>query len=677
MSSYDDWNKLDDDEDVELEDAGYLEGNKDVILFCIDCSPSMQELYDDERYEDVQTCRLFTALEAAMQIQKKKVIVGPNDSVGIMLFNTTRRNEATAGQGAEIKKGTYVYQPIATIDAPKVQELMRLLDAVRDKPKLLSQEFPPLTESRVPMGDVFTSCNWVMRDGASKTAVKRVFLITDEDDPHPGPTHDRLAKSAKTTLEDLLQAGVTVEPFFISSEDKSFDPSKFYSFVLSPTNVIEDAESGGAVLPESISIARVEDLLSQMRFHEVPKRAFFSTRLQLAEGFVIGVKGYTPVTERKKGKHEYFYDLGDRMVVAKSRSIMVDDMSHAYADKSEILSGMTLGKASMDEEKEDAEQAVGVARVTQANMRPFYTQDEINSFRTMGLEPMIKLLGFKDISELAYEDNVKHSTFIYPDEMTYSGSKRTFTALLRTMVRKKKIGIALGLARRNSTPTFYAMLPQLPKTDESGWDDPPGIHLIPLPFADDIRAARVERAYQANSELEKMARAWIDKITVRQGGYPPDTYPNPSLAYHNAQLEAAAFREEFDAESFEDLSKPKYDMIHKRAGQLMRAWKEALLVDETANTVTETAGTKRKADVTVNEAEIRSMNDYGTLAKLRVDQLKDGCQVRVFLDAQLGNPRCSQALRNAHEFCKSKSLPSSGKKADLMERVGEWLEAHP
>lgn len=29
----------------------------------------------------------------------------------------------------------------------------------------------------------------------------------------------------------------------------------------------------------------------------------------------------------------------------------------------------------------------------------------------------IKLLGFKDRTELAFEDNVKHSVFIYPDEL--------------------------------------------------------------------------------------------------------------------------------------------------------------------------------------------------------------------------------------------------------------------
>jgi hypothetical protein len=52
----------------------------------------MLALRDDPVYEDVKTCHVLTALEAAMQIQKKKIIVGPNDSVGILLFNTVRAN---------------------------------------------------------------------------------------------------------------------------------------------------------------------------------------------------------------------------------------------------------------------------------------------------------------------------------------------------------------------------------------------------------------------------------------------------------------------------------------------------------------------------------------------------------------------------------------------------------
>lgn len=48
----------------------------------------MQEVYRDPKNDGQKTSHLLSALEAAMQIQKRKVIVGPNDAVGIVLFNT-------------------------------------------------------------------------------------------------------------------------------------------------------------------------------------------------------------------------------------------------------------------------------------------------------------------------------------------------------------------------------------------------------------------------------------------------------------------------------------------------------------------------------------------------------------------------------------------------------------
>ncbi len=66
-----------------------FEGQRDVVLFCIDCSSSMHERpkeSPDEQYKS----HVYTALEAVMQIQKRKVVVGPNDAVGILLFNTVR-----------------------------------------------------------------------------------------------------------------------------------------------------------------------------------------------------------------------------------------------------------------------------------------------------------------------------------------------------------------------------------------------------------------------------------------------------------------------------------------------------------------------------------------------------------------------------------------------------------
>ncbi|KAJ7248523.1 SPOC like C-terminal domain-containing protein [Mycena rebaudengoi] len=646
--AYDDWNRIDDEEDEELQDASHLESKKDVILFCIDCSESMLELRDDPVYENVKTCHAFAALDAAMQIQKKKVIVGPNDAVGILLFNTTKRAETSHNQGgSEIKKNCFVYQPIEPLNAPKIQELIQLLDAFREDPEELKNNFPPLVGKRVAMGDVFTSCNWVLRDGAPKTASKRVFLITDEDDPHSGPGSKQLVTSARTTLIDLTQSGVAVEPFFISTPDKPFDVSKFYSSVLLPNNLVDEDdidEDDPSVLPESISISRIEDLLAQMRFHEVPKRAQFSIPFELADGLSIGVKGYGLVTEQKKGAYKYFVDLGERMEVATVRT-------QAEVDKTKMVFGMDVGAPDEAEEESSGTRVVKTGHAGSygglISFQPFYTAEDIRSFRTLG--PGASFLGSRIAQSLPFEDNIKHSQFIYPDEMAYSGSKRTFSALLKSMIKKKKMGLVLSLTRRNAVTHVLCLAPSK-KVDEGGWTDPAGFHLIPLPFADDIRAAPLETGCRASEETKDAARAWIDKLSVKNGAYPPDSYPNPALAFHNAQLQATAFDEEFDPEAFEDLTAPKVDMIHKRAGKLLENWKIAVANDEnavSAPAAVKEKATKRKADVDVSEAEIRSRYSEGMLKKLTVDQLK--------------------------AFLKSKGQTHSGKKADLLERVEEYL----
>jgi ATP-dependent DNA helicase 2 subunit 1 len=41
--------------------------------------------------------------------------------------------------------------------------ILHFLDA-RDNPGLLSEDYPS-TDKHIPVGDLFTSCNWVLRDG--------------------------------------------------------------------------------------------------------------------------------------------------------------------------------------------------------------------------------------------------------------------------------------------------------------------------------------------------------------------------------------------------------------------------------------------------------------------------------------------------------------------------------
>ncbi|KAJ3935286.1 MAG: SPOC like C-terminal domain-containing protein [Lentinula lateritia] len=646
MAPYDDWNRVDEDEEDELQDAAFFDAKKDVILFCIDCSPSMLALRPDPENETKNTSHLYAALNSAMNLQKRKVVTGPNDSFGILLFNTTRKPDTPRTQGSEIKKNMFLYQPIGPISAPTIQELIQLLNAAQEDSDEIQKQFPPC-DSRVAMGDVFTSCNWVIRDGAPKTATKRVFLITDEDDPHP--SSKQLKISAQTTLEDLAQAGVVVEPFFIQSEDRPFDVTKFYSSVLQTNAFADDVDSDPSILNQSISVSRIEDLLSQMKFREVAKRALFNIPFELAKGLTIGVKGYGLVTEQKKGEYKYFVDLGDRLEAATVKTGQLDEDRDVEVDKSNIVYGMAVvGAAPSNDDAED--DSMAATKVVKSGQRPFYTADEMRSFRTLGLEPGLKLLGFKPRDTLKFEDNVKHSLFLYPEENTYAGSKRTFSALLKSMIKKKVVGLARGVLRRNSTPTIYAVLPQEEDVDEM---EPAGFHIIPLPFADDIRSAPIDEGYIASDDLKDKARAWINKMTIKSG-YVPDSYPNPALAFHYDQLEASAFREEFNPDAFEDLTEPNVDLIHAKAGKLLKEWKVELADDHSATLVIPVTGSKRKSEDTSNDgidvAEIKTRFESGSLMKLKVDQLK--------------------------AFCRSQNLSTSGKKADLIQRVEDWCNSH-
>lgn len=81
-------------------------------------------------------------------------------------------------------------------------------------------------------------------------------------------------------------------------------------------------------------------------------------------------------------------------------------------------------------------------------------------------------------------------------------------------------------------------------------------------------------------------------------------------------MEASAFREQYDPDSFEDLTEPKLDMIHKvrylitilcfrpsvngvvgnqRVGKLIKDWKTLLMNDESADVVVSKTGSKRKS----------------------------------------------------------------------------------
>ncbi|KAF8340621.1 ku70-like protein [Cantharellus anzutake] len=664
------WLNITEDED-ELEDEYILSSTKDTILFCIDASQSMQSPIGSNGAEAVEIGKrgkrerpkshFYQALKCALDIMKRKVVISPNDSLGILFFNTAEK------KGEVVMANHYLYQPVSQLNSEIITRIQDLIYEAADDPEILTKKFQPVgPRINVPIGDVFASCNLVLRAGAPKTSVKRIFFITNEDDPKS------LEGPATKRLEDLAAQGIAMVPFFISTEEKPFLITKFYSNVLS-IGLEDDGASPFTSVCEGF-----EGVINEMRVREMPRRAMWSIPLEIAEGLTIGVKGYGLVTEQRKPQYKYVWTQGGTTKEVLSRTVYTDQDQQTEVKRTKIFYGVKMGdgvdfgleaspklaiEGEDDSETEDEDVKPSLKNSRGQGPKPkkvLFTAEEVKEFRTIGLSPGVKILGYKDKSELQFEDNVKHAYFLYPDESKYIGSTRTFLALLRTLVAKDKIAIARVVMRRNMSPAFCAILPQEEVIDESGTQKvPPGLNIIQLPFADEIREPPLTQCYRGSDDLSDAAAAIIKKMTLKTG-YRPEAFPNPSLSLHYAFLEANALATEFDPDAIEDHTLPNYDMIHERVGPLMKAWGDQLEKERNANLMFKSSAAKGKKRVASeatedgpDETEIRARFEAGELRKLT-------------------NPVLKAFLKH-----KGERVASNATKDVLVKHVTAWLDSHP
>ena len=162
-----------------------------------------------------------------------------------------------------------------------------------------------------------------------------------------------------------------------------------------------------------------------------------------------------------------------------------------------------------------------------------FTPDEIASLRHFG-DPGIRIIGFKPISMLPIWANLRPSTFIYPSEEDYVGSTRVFSALQQKLLKDEKMGIAWFVARKNAAPVIAAILPGAEKLGENGEQlIPPGMWIVPLPFADDIRQNPETTLIRAPDTLIDLMRAVIQQLQLPKAQYSPEKYPNPGMLGHS------------------------------------------------------------------------------------------------------------------------------------------------
>ncbi|PYH38260.1 putative DSB repair complex subunit Ku70 [Aspergillus neoniger CBS 115656] len=639
------------EEEEEIDETSYR-SVKDAVLFAIDVSDSMltpRPSADPKKH--TQESPTTAALKCAYHFMQQRIISNPQDMMGVLLFGTQASKffeEDEDSRGDLSYPNCYLFTDLDVPSAQEVQELRALVDDDGDSRDILAP-----AKEQVSMANVLFCANQIFTSRAPNFLSRRLFIITDNDNPHGD---DKTLRSAATVrAKDLYDLGVTIELFPISRPEHEFMNSKFYDDIIyksspndpeAPTYLQTDSKAATAT---GDGISLLNTLLSSINSRTVPRRTHFSNMpLELGPDFKISVSGYILLRRQAPARNSFIWLNGEKPVVAKGVTTHSADDTGRNVEKWEIRKAYKFGGDQVT-----------------------FSPDEQKALRDFG-EPVIRVIGFKPITALPFWANVKHPYFIYPSEEDYVGSSRVFSALHQTLLRNKKMALVWFIARKGAGPVLAAMIAGEEKLDENGVQKyPPGMWILPLPFADDIRQNPETTLNVAPESLIDQMRVVVQQLQLPKGVYEPLRYPNPSLQWHYRILQALALDEDLP-EKPEDKTIPKYRQIDKRAGDYVLSWAEEL---EKQHAKTSTAaphptstlvkrGSKDRASETEDskpskkikveegsgnlEEEVRRHHEKGTLSKLTVAILKD--------------------------FLTSNGRSNAGKKADLIERVEEFLE---
>jgi ATP-dependent DNA helicase 2 subunit 1 len=417
--------------------------------------------------------------------------------------------------------------------------------------------------------------------------------------------------------------------------------------------------SAEADATEEDGLSLLNSLISNINSKQTPKRSYFSHMpLELAPGLTITVKGYHVIHRQVPARSCYVWMEGETAQLATGETTKLDAESTRTVEKSEVKKAYKFGGEYV-----------------------YFNPEELKTLKDFG-KPCLRIIGFKDKSLLPMWASVKKSTFIFPSEEDYVGSTRVFSALWQKMLKDKKMALAWHIARTNANPILVAIIASKGPDDPKAEDDdseykpggtpylPAGLWLYPLPFADDLRNVDLAPTTRCSDTLVDQMRKVVQNLQLPKALYNPMKYPNPTLQWHYRIIQAIALEEEIP-EHPDDSTIPRYKTINKRVGGYMAEWAEAAA--EEAQGLMGTRAVKRDVD------EVDDDGDAPRPVKRAKAAPKEKKLAGAMSNAQLKAAADSDSLKKMtvvelKDVLASKGVSTTGKKADLVARLEEWVE---
>ncbi|KAI1764567.1 ku70 protein [Hypoxylon sp. FL1150] len=627
--------KEEEEEEDEIGEQDY-KAQKDALIFAIDVSKSM--LQPPPKSDDKKADKdppVYAALKCAYQLMQQRIISNPRDMISIVLFGTEKTKY---GDDENLYPHCYVYTDLDIPAAEDVKNLRGLIEE-GDEDEILE----PSSEG-VQMLHLLVLANNLFTTKAPNFGSRRLFIITDNDDPH-GDNKDYKEK-AITRAKDLFDLSVTIELFAITRDEKKFDFTKFYDDIIYGDVVAEETN------PRKVSASKsgsgqtlLNSLISNINSKQTPKRAYFSNMpLELGPGLQISVRGYNIIQKQAAARSCYVWLDGEKAQIASGETARIAEDSARTVQAGEVKKAYKFGGEYV-----------------------YFSEDEQKSIKQFG-GPIIRIIGFKDRSQLGFWASINKSIFIFPSEDGYVGSTRVFSALWQKLLKSKKIGIAWHVARTNGNPQLVAIIPSKAQEDKSGANFiPAGLWLYPIPYADDMREAPdgFELVQTTNELTDKMTKI-IGNLQLPAAMYNPTKYPNPALQWHYKILQALALDEEVPAKP-NDTTLPKFKAIHARCGEYIHVWSQT--ADDVLVMVREAKAIKRELEGDDEDDEPKQKKSR-TVPKVVKGEISNADLMKRYNDGTLSK----LTVAELRPILEERGIDAKGLKKSLVERLEEWLE---
>ncbi|KAL1295507.1 hypothetical protein HN51_056388 [Arachis hypogaea] len=612
----------DDEDDPDAHLSLEKESTKEYVVYLVDASPKMftstcPASADDQKEES----HFHIALSCISQSLKNQIINRSYDELAICFFNTREKRNLQELSGVfvfNVPERDYLDRPTARL----IKEFDRIEESFAKDIGSQHGIVPGTRENS--LYNAIWVAQALLRKGSAKTVDKRVLLFTNEDDPFgciKGAIKSDMKRMTLQRAKDAQDLGISIELLPLSHPSDPFNVSQLYAELIG----LEEDELAD-FMPSAGN--KLEDMKDQLRKRMFKKRIVKKLKFIIVDGISIELNSYALIRPTVPGAITWLDSVtnqplkSERTFICADTGALVEESTkrfHPYKNQNIVFSTKELS--------------------------------EIKRFSTGHLH----LLGFKPLSCLKDYYNLKPSTFLYPSDEAMDGSICIFIALHRSMIQLKRFAVAFYGG--SSRPQLVALIAQDEVIQSGGQIEPPGMHMIYLPYSDDIRlveerhSEKVGMVTRASNDQIKKAADVIKRIDLKD--FSICQFANPGLQRHYAVLQALALEEDEIPEIKDETLPDEEGLARPGVVKALEEFKTSVYgenYDEEceANAKPSEASKKRKAQAEVATKECENYDwselaDTGKLKDLTVVELK------YYLTAH--------------------NLPVSGKKEALVSRI--------